>query len=90
MKNKFADLFYQLLKTELVLQGVMKDEDWQKVKDEVYIEYAEDSYYRESKNAEILTARLESLDMVSQYAGRYFSMDYIKRIVMQMTDKEIE
>ena len=90
MKNKFADLFYQLLKTELILQGVLKDEDWTKIKDEIFIEYAEDSYYRESKNAEILLARLGSLDMVSQYAGRYFSMDYIKRIVMQMTDKEIK
>ena len=33
--------------------------------------------------------RIGVMDMVSQYAGRYFSMYYIKRVVLQLTDAEI-
>ena len=90
LRNKFAELFFTCLKTELILTGVIKDEDWPKIEHEIQFEYAEDSYYRETKNSEILMARIGVMDMVAQYAGRYFSMDYIKRVVLQLTDKEIK
>ncbi len=89
LRNKFSEMFFQLLKTELILTGVFKEDDWEKIKHEVQIEYADDSYYREIKMSEMLLGRVDVLNSVSEYAGRYFSMDYIKRHVLQLTDKEI-
>ena len=89
LRNKFTEFFDQLLKAQLVLMGIIKIEDWDKIKHEIQYEWAEDSYYREQKTAEILTMRMELLSTVAEYAGRYFSMEYIKKNILQMTDKEI-
>ena len=37
----------------------------------------------------MLQSRLEILRDVSDYAGRYYSMDFIRREILQMTDEEI-
>ena len=89
LRNQFTSFFDQLLKAQLILQGVIREGDWEKIRHEISYEYAEDNFYREQKNAEILTMRMELLSTVSEYAGRYFSMEYIKKMILQMTDKEI-
>ncbi len=89
LRNKFTEFFDQLLKAQLILMGIIKPEEWDKIKHEIQYEWAEDSYYREQKTAEILQMRMELLSTVAEYAGRYFSMDYIRKHILQMTDKEI-
>ena len=89
LRNQFTAFFDQLLKAQLILQGVIREGDWEKIQHEISYEYAEDNFYREQKNGEILTMRMELLSTVSEYAGRYFSMEYIKKTILQMTDKEI-
>jgi len=89
LRNQFTAFFDQLLKAQLILQGVIREGDWEKIQHEISYEFAEDSFYREQKNSEILQMRMELLSTVSEYAGRYFSMEYIKKSILQMTDKEI-
>ena len=89
LRTEFTDFFNQLLKAQLILQGIIKPQDWDKIKHEIQYVYAEDNFYREQKNSEILNMRLEALSSISEYAGRYFSMAWIKKNIMQMTDKEI-
>ena len=89
LRNQFTVFFDQLLKAQLILQGVIREGDWEKIQHEISYEYAEDNFYREQKNSEILQMRMELLSTVAEYAGRYFSMEYIKKTVLQMTDEEI-
>ena len=81
LRNQFTSFFDQLLKAQLILQGVIREGDWEKIRHEISYEYAEDNFYREQKNAEILTMRMELLSTVSEYAGRYFSLEYIKKMI---------
>ncbi len=90
LRTEFTDFFNQLLKAQLIFQGIIKPQDWEKIKHEISYVYAEDSFYREQKNSEILNMRLEALSTISEFAGRYFSMAWIKKHIMQMTDKEIK
>ena len=89
LRNDFVELFDHLLRAQLLLKGIIKDEDWDKIKHEIQYIWAEDSYYREIKSTEMLQSRLEILRDVSDYAGRYYSMDFIRREILQMTDEEI-
>jgi len=89
LRNDFVELFDHLLRAQLLLKGIIKDEDWDKIKHEIQYRWAEDSYYREIKSTEMLQSRLEILRDVSDYAGRYYSMDFIRREILQMTDEEI-
>ena len=90
LRTEFTDFFNQLLKAQLIFQGVIKPQDWEKIKHEISYVYAEDNFYREQKESEILNMRLEALSTISEFAGRYFSMAWIKKNIMQMTDKEIK
>tara|TARA_B100000700_G_C15034202_1_gene852002 strand:- start:1389 stop:3011 length:1623 start_codon:yes stop_codon:yes gene_type:complete len=89
LRNQFTSFFDQILKAQLILKGILKVEDWDKFRPMIQYKWAEDSYYRETKNSEILLGRLGLLREVSEYAGRYFSMDYIRREVLQMTDEQV-
>jgi hypothetical protein len=89
LRNDFVELFDHLLRAQLLLKGIIKDEDWDQIKHEIQYKWAEDSYYREIKSSEMLQSRLEILRDVSDYAGRYYSMDFIRKEILQMTDEEI-
>ena len=89
LRNQFTTFFDQLLRSQLILKGIIREEQWDDISSEIQYKWAEDSYYRETKNSEMLMARLGLLREVSDYAGRYFSMEHIKRTVLQMTDEEI-
>ena len=90
LRNKFLDLFDNMLKTQLQLKGVITEEEWLPIKNKMVYKWAEDSYYREAKAQEILRGRLELARDVSDYTGKFYSIDYIRREVLQQTDEEIK
>ncbi len=89
LRNDFVELFDGILKAQLLLKGIIKIDDWDKIKHDIQYKWAEDSYYREIKTTEMIQSRLELLREVSDYAGRYYSMDFIRKQILQMTDDEI-
>ena len=89
LRNQFTTLLDQILKTQLLLKGIIKEDDWDKFRPAINYEWAEDSYYREIKNSEMLQGRLNMMRDVTSYAGRYLSMEWIKRNVLQFNDEEI-
>jgi len=90
LRNKFLALFDTVLRTQLILKGIIAEEEWQPIKDKMFYKWAEDSYYREAKAQEILRGRLELARDVSDYTGKFYSIDYIRREVLQQTDEEIK
>ena len=89
LRNDFVELFDGILKAQLLLKGIIKIDDWDKIKHDIQYKWAEDSYYREIKTTEMIQSILELLREVSDYAGRYYSMDFIRKQILQMTDDEI-
>ena len=89
LRNKFTEMFDHILKTQLVLKGILNQGDWDKFRPNIQYSWAEDSYYREIKKSEMLAGRLNILRDISEYAGRYFSMDWIRRELLTLTDEEV-
>ena len=79
-----------LLKTQLLLKGVITEDDWESIKDDIDYEFATDAYYTESKEQEILRSRVEVLNGVAAYIGTFFSKRYIQKNVLMLTDEEID
>ena len=90
LRTKFSELFLQVLEAQLVLKGIMKKDDWQKIKYDIRFDYARDSYFTETKNNEILTERMSLLDSMSEHIGKYYSVEYIRKNVLHQTDEEIK
>ena len=90
LRKKFSELFHDLLKTQLVLKGIMTLEDWEELKENIQYDYIFDNHFTELKDNELLTERLNSVGMMEPYIGKYFSAEYIRKQVLHFTDEEIE
>ena len=90
LRKKFSNLFDDLLKTQLVLKGIMSEQDWDAIKEDVYYEFTQDVYTAEAKEAEILRNRVDLLNAVNPYVGSYFSREWVYDSVLHMDEEEIE
>ena len=90
LRRRFGTLFLNLLKKQLILKGIITDQDWEDWKDYIYVDYLKDNHFTELKDAEVLQNRVAVLNEVSQYVGEYFSKEWVMKHVLQFTDEEAE
>ena len=90
LRKKFAELFDDLLKTQLVLKGIMKAEEWDKIKEDIYYEFTQDTYTAEAKESEILRNRLDLLNTIVPHVGTYFSREYVYDKILHLTEDEVD
>jgi len=89
LRRKFAELFDDLLKTQLVLKGIMSSQDWDQIKEDIYYEYTQDGYIAEAKESEIARNRIDLLNSVQPFVGTYFSREYVYDKILHMTEEEV-
>jgi len=90
LRSKFSELFVSLLRVQLVLKGVMSEDDWKLVSPHIGFDFESDSYFTELKHTEILRERLEILQSLDEYIGKYYSHDWVRRNILKQTDEEIK
>lgn len=90
LRKKFSDLFLQVLKTQLILKGIITKEDWDKMKEDIIIDFMKDNYFTELKEAEVMRERLNTLQVVDPYVGKYYSAAWVRKNVLFQTEEEIE
>lgn len=90
LRRRFSSLFTNILKKQLILKGIITEQDWETWRTDIYVDYARDNHFTELKDAELLQNRLGILDQVSQYTGEYFSREWIMKNVMQFSDEDIQ
>ena len=90
LRTRFAHLFYDILKKQLILKGVIAEEDWNNMKNDITIDYVRDNHFTELKEAELLREKLQTLDQISNYVGEYFSKEWIQKNVLMFSDEDIE
>jgi len=90
LRSRFASLFLNILKTQLILKGIITTEDWNNMKNDITVDFMRDNHFTELKDMEILRERLETLDRVNNYVDQYFSRDWIMKNVLQFSDEDIE
>ena len=89
LRKKFSDLFHDLLKTQLILKGVITPDDWEDMKEHIQYDYLYDKHFSELKDLEMLQKKMEVLNELDLYVGKYFSQDYVMRQLLQFTEQEI-
>ena len=90
LRRKFNSLFNNILKTQLILKGVVAEEDWLSIKDNLSYMYMKDGHYAEMRDMDLLRDRLEVLNTIEPFIGSYFSKKYVQKQVFRMSDDEIE
>ena len=90
LRTRFAHLFYDILKKQLILKGVINEEDWNGIKNDIVLDFVRDNHFTELKDAELLREKLQTLDQISNYVGEYFSKEWVQKNVLQFSDEDIE
>ena len=88
LQAAFSELFNECLERQLTLKGFIK-RDLKKIRTEIYYVYENDSHFAEVKNAELMQDRMNLLRDLSDYAGKYYSHDFIRKHVLRQTDDQI-
>lgn len=90
LRMKFADLFLNLLKTQLISKGIIKTDDWQKIYQDISFSFKADSHFTELKETELMKERVEMLRDMDEYIGRYYSIEFIRKKILKQTEQDIK
>jgi len=90
LRKRFANMFNDMLRTQLVLKNIVTPEDWEQMEDHIQYDFLYDNQFAELKESEMLQSRLSNLATIEPYIGKYYSTEYVRKRVLQQTDQEIE
>ena len=90
LRKKFTVLFHDILRTQLILTGVIAEEEWDSMKEHIAYDFLQDGHFAELRDAEILRERIEMLGSLEPYVGNFFSKRWVQKNVLRQTDEEIE
>jgi hypothetical protein len=89
LRKRFASMFSDMLRTQLLLKNIVSPEDWEKMEDHIQYDFLYDNQFAELKESEMLTNRLTLATTIEPYIGKYYSTEYIRKKVLRQTDSEI-
>jgi len=89
LRKRFAQMFNDMLKTQLILKNIVSLEDWEEISDHIQYDFLYDNQFAELKETEMLNERLGVLATIEPYIGKYYSQEWVRRKVLRQTDSEI-
>ena len=90
LRKRFSMMFREMLKRQLILKGIIAEEDWADLSNQIMFDFVRDNHFTELKEAELLREKLQSLDQVQQYVGDYFSKEWVMKNVLKFDDDQIK
>jgi len=90
LRKKFTELFNDLLRTQLILKGIINEDDWYTVRDILQYDFLQDGHFAELKQTEMLRERLALANEMRDYVGKYFSVEYVRKSILKQNEREIE
>jgi hypothetical protein len=90
LRLRFSHLFDRILETQLLLKGVCTRKEWEQMKEEISYDFQSDAHFTELKNVEIMKERLGILSDIDNYVGKYFSIEYVRKNILQQSEDDIK
>ena len=89
LRSRFSTLFDELLERQLALKGICTVEEWHEFKQYIHYDFIKDNNFTELKEAELLQNRMQTLQILDPYIGRFFSEQWVKSKVLRFNEDEI-
>ena len=90
LRKRFASLFSDMLKTQLILKNVITPDDWESIKDNIQYDFLYDNHFAELKETEIMQERFNLLAQAEPYIGKYYSQEFVRTKILHQTDAEMK
>lgn len=89
LRKRFSYVFYDLLKTQLLLKSIITEDDWMVLKEQIKFTFLSDNHIRESQEVEVLLARATAAETIEPLVGKFYSKEFVWKNVLRMTDEQI-
>ena len=90
LRKKFTELFNDILRTQLILKGIINEEDWQSVRDSITYDFLQDGHFAELKHTEMMRERLALANEMRDYIGKFYSVEYVRKNILKQNEREME
>ena len=90
MRKKFGYMFTDMLKTQLILKGVVSPKEFDSMQEHIQFDFIYDNHFAELKDLEILQTKLQAAQMCEPYIGKYFSTYQIRHDILGHNDGQIK
>ena len=89
LRKRFSEMFHDMLKTQLILKGVIAPEDWEDMKEHIQYDFLFDNHFNELKNIEMFNQRIATVTQMDPFVGKYFSVAHIRKEVLGQTNRDM-
>jgi len=89
LRKRFAHMFTDMLKTQLILKNIVSPEDWEVLSEHIQYDFIYDNQFAELKETEMMNERLATLATIEPYIGRFYSQEWVRKNVLRQTDGEM-
>ena len=90
LRRKFSLIFIDILRVQLILKGIITQDDWDAIRENCSVDYIEDNFFSELKDFEILKERIGMLDTIQPQIGKYYSDKWVRSNVLNQSEDEVE
>jgi hypothetical protein len=90
LRKRFNQLFFKTLEKQLILKGIIAENDWKELSNDITFKYITDSHFEELRDLEVLESRVDAINKLQPYIGKYFSDMYIRKQILKQTDEDIK
>ena len=90
LRNQFLDLFYELLRRQVIAKGIATDEEWNDLLPNMSIKFVCENKFFEKMEREHISQSLDLYNSIENLIGKYFSYEYVYKKILKFSDEEIK
>jgi len=90
LRKKFSSIFYDTLRVQLIAKGIIRADEWEELSTNISFDFESDNHFAELKNNEIIQQRLNALQLIDPYVGKYYSINFVRKNVLMQNEEEMK
>lgn len=90
LRKRFSNVFLGILKKQLILKGIITDQDWEEWKNDIAVDFVKDNHFTELKEAELTRERIGLLSEAQPFVGEYLSKNWVLKNILKLDDDDIK
>ena len=90
LRKKFTILFKEALRVQLIAKGIIRADEWDEIVQDIGFDFQKDNFVAELKENEVLQQRVNLLQQLDPFVGKYYSIPWIRKNVLKQDEDEVK
>jgi hypothetical protein len=89
LKKQFSEIFNEIMRVQCSLKGICTANEYDEMRQYITYDFVEDTHFQELKELELLQDRMNMLQTVTDYVGKYYSLEWVRKTVLGQSEEDI-